>query len=93
MTNLFHRVSVGQLATGGAEVCRGLSHLALLLFHSLLKQMEKEVVVIERDKRITRLNRQERNKNKEQQKEYLFYKDAHLSRKTMWKENNYNHGD
>lgn len=64
-TDLSHRVSIGQLATGGAEVCRGFSHLALLLFHSLLKQMEKEVVVKQRDKHIPRLNRQERNENKE----------------------------
>lgn len=55
-TDLSCRVGVAQLAAGGAEICRGFPHLALLLFllHCLLKHTEKEEVVKQTDKTHTR---------------------------------------
>lgn len=42
-TDLSRRVGIGQLAAGGAEICRGFPHLALLLLlHCLLQHPEKD---------------------------------------------------
>ena len=41
-TDLSCRVGLGQLAAGGAEICRGFPHLALLLLHCHLEHTAGE---------------------------------------------------